>query len=179
MSCLLALCLQLGIGVTHANPQDCGIWYLCEPNAPYVQHLNAFDWYAGVETETFRVGYERLGQNGTDATIPGYGKLHDAGEVEGVYAERRFEFGMAFLEGGLWVYRSGYAVNPGWEPRSDWYSSSRLAPGAIAGAGLRYGPAELRYSIRMAENRSTDPNENHLPSTIKAFTQTITIGVSF
>ncbi len=32
MSCLLAVCLQLGVGLTYANPQDCGIWYTCGPS---------------------------------------------------------------------------------------------------------------------------------------------------
>lgn len=166
MSCLLAVCLQLGVGLTYANPQDCGIWYTCGPTEPHELHLTAADWSVGAVGAAWRVDYERTGAFGADARVSNVSgapaSYVGSGTVEGGLATFVSRAGPAFVELGPWVYRATWDENV-----ADWSGApnrayrgpvnatgSRISLGVIGGLGARLGPFELELSARSAENRA-------------------------
>ena len=180
-NCLLALCLQLGVGVSHANPQDCGIWYMCGPQYPHTLHLDSVSESIGIETEHWRVGYENLGRftstakaiaSENPALIPCAPKCYPisnwygSGKVAGGYVEYIVRRGAWHFEAGPWLYRATWqenltefpldAVCGGGSPlvRSTHcnVSADKTTIGAMGGIG--YGPVAV--TIRNASDRGPD-----------------------
>lgn len=183
MSCVLgALCLELGLGLAHANPQGDGMFYDAE--LPYVQHLNALTWSAGVAARDWRAGYEHLGRNGTDALVhpdnvpngPRYA-MHSEGTTEGLYLEYMVRQGRLHAEAGVWLYRASYWLNqPNAQPGTLTVDGGQsYSVGPLVGIG--YG--HLNWNIRGTPCRAKDMNGNNFPSTVKGFVQTITLRMVF
>jgi len=168
VTCLLAICLQLGLGLTHANPQDCGIFYLCDQ--PANLHLNTLSWSAGVESETFRAGYEHLGSFRTDGLVDG-DWMHASGSVEGVYTQfvaRQKDWWVGI---GTWEYRAGVSLK--WRQQPDQGGAFSIGP--MVSVGNKY----LQWNIRVTPARGRDANGNNFPSPVKAFTQSVSVNFTF
>jgi len=176
MECLLALCLQLAAGWTHANPQNCGIWYLCQPDAPYTLHQDSPTYSVGVAGEHWRAGWQGLGRTETDAhvpppVVPVPEFFRTIGKNRGFYVEGVYRKGPFDFEGGLWLYRSTVAVAV-----NDYrFNSGANSVGPIAGASYNVGPFALALTVRGTESRATDWNGNHQPSPTKGFASTLEV----
>lgn len=182
MICALALmCLQIGLGVSHANPQDCGIWYMCGRQYPHALSLNSPSVSVGGESRNWRVGYEYSGRFGSEARaiatidptlIPCAPRCyplstwHGSGKVEGVYVQYVVHSGPWSAEAGPWVYRTTWEVDiPDYTNYATCsgthtylsttncnVSTDKTSLGAMFGVG--YGPVVL--SVRSAEDRGPD-----------------------
>lgn len=53
-TCLFYLCLQLSFGLSHANQQGCGIWYMCGVLYPHDLDISTTYVELGVERENWR-----------------------------------------------------------------------------------------------------------------------------
>ena len=178
MSCLLAICLQLGLGMAHANAQDCGIWYTCSRGSEYVLHQNAGTYSAGVAGRAWRAGVQSLGHTQTDALVaePGMRSVyfHTTGAARGLYAEALFPAGLLTFEAGLWAYRSTVLSDIG----AHHFSSGAAGLGPMFGVSYAAEHLSIGASIRGAENRSCDWNGNHQPSPTKGFATTLELRVT-
>ena len=185
MSCLLAICLELGLGLSVANGQDPGIWYMDGPQYPHVLHLTSPELSVGATGEHWRAGLQYLGKFGADARAiasndptligcaPGCYPMstwHGSGKVYGAYAQYVAHWGAWRAEAGPWVYRAT------WEERVPDYagrgtctqreprfqitdcnvSTDKTSVGAIGGIGRDFGPYSAVMSIAMASDRGVD-----------------------
>lgn len=194
LNCLLtAVCLNLSAGVTHANPQDCGIWYVCGPQTPYTLGLDSPSVGLGVETEHWRAGYEFLGRFSSEAVVGAlpdgspcggckFEHYHGSGKVHGFYGEYIHHMGAFRMEGGLWLYHSSWEENvPDWQnvtgapPQSTTVSQAGWHPGVILGVGYDIGRYTLSLNARMAANS----HDSYSPSIVKSFATNFSIRYSW
>ena len=162
--------LVLILGISHANPQDCGIWYVCNASSPYVLHQNAPTFGVSETVGKWQLGVQTLGRTETDAYVVdnGFtGVFRTVGKEWGVSVLRRWESKGLSLDAGLWVYKSEVFS---WI--NDQYYTSH-AFGVAPMASLQY--KSVAVTIRGAENRSRDWNGNHQPSPIKGFVTTFEV----
>ena len=121
MSCLIALCLQLSMGLSHAVAQDPGIWYMQGPQYPHELHIEPPSLSVGLAGEHWRAGYEYLGKFRADARAIAsedpaliacaprcypISAWHGAGKVGGLYLQATGRWGRWGAQLGPWVYRA-------------------------------------------------------------------------
>ena len=187
LPCIAALCLQLGVGVAHANPQDCGIWYTCGPDQPHTLHLNGLDWSVGLASEHWRFGYEDAGNTSVEARVPAFidrypgpmAQFNGNGWLRGVYGMYSLCAGKLCLEAGPWFYKAMWAETligiPG-RPYIINESAVKLSPGAIGGVTYRLNNrVEFAADIRSANNFATAGDGGLMQSITKGFTTTFVI----
>lgn len=151
LPCLLALCIQLGAGMSSAGGQDCGIWYMCGPQYPHQLHLTSPAFSVGTEGRNWRAGYAYLGKFQADATAiasplpqdvacaPGcypMSQWHGSGRVGGIYLQYVAHWRGFRAEIGPWFYRATWH-----ETVPDWYvnpASFAAYPQALAKWGAGY-----------------------------------------
>lgn len=120
--------VEVSAGVTHANPQDCGIWYMCGQQYPHNLDLNSPAFSFGFTGDLpykhsgWRAGVEYLGKfsaNGIVGPMPdstfncptsNCPQTHFSGDgkVWGLYAEYIYHIGKWRLEGGPTLYRASW-----------------------------------------------------------------------
>jgi hypothetical protein len=184
MQCIAFLCLQVALGLSHANPQDCGIWYTCGPQYPNAFGLNSPSLALGVESRVWRAGVEYTGRfwnrgyapdTSDPAAIACAPRCYPvstwigAGKVFGVYAQyvARLPHGFS-LEAGPWLYRATWnelvpdAVDmnhrnlPPCVFRDEGHSTSW---GAMVGASYALDDANsVALSVRSAADHGAQPS---------------------
>lgn len=161
--------LVLLLGVSHANPQDPGIWYVADQ--PHVLHQNAFTYGLGRETEKYRVGIQSLGKQETDAIV-GQAYFTTIGKQWGIYAQRKWSIaGPVKLSGGLWIYRGEVDSTIS----QHYFSSVSWGYAPLVGVESTWHHVCYALTVRGAENRSVDWNGHHQPSPIKGFVSTFEV----
>lgn len=121
MSCLIALCLQLSLGLSHAGGQDPGIWYMDGPQYPHELHLTSPAAGIGLAGPHWRAGYQYLGKFTSDARAIAsddpaligcaprcypLSAWHGAGKVGGLYLQATGSWGRWGGQIGPWLYRA-------------------------------------------------------------------------
>src|SRR5438309_10818812 len=67
LDCLLPwVCMEFGLGASHAHPADCGIWYMCGPQYPHTIIDNSASASVGFVGKRWRFGLEYLGRFAVD-----------------------------------------------------------------------------------------------------------------
>lgn len=198
---LLALGLQISLGLSHAMPQDSGIWYLKDgPNAPYRLYLDSPSVGVGFEGKHWRVGYEYLGRFGSRAiTAASYDNLFahcptnpcatehfiTEGKVHGLYGEYIVRYKQVGFEIGPTIYRStlkvaipdatGYNGSTWSTPVDVNLSKDSWRLGAIV--GVRFDRGRFTYSLntRIASNDT----QSYLPSIVKGVVTNFQVRYNF
>lgn len=196
--CIGLMCLQFGLGVSHANPQDSGIWYMQGPQYPHTLALNSPNGLIGVQSESFRIGIEYLGRFEANAAavatndpskvacapgcFPISSQWHGTGRVMGLYATGVARSGPWYVEGGPFLYRATWNEhvddwrNPsiaGYPVQPVNISSDRTSLGALIGAGYRAGRLEYGIGIHLCPDRGNEP------SIVKGYVTDLTIRWTF
>lgn len=189
MSCILALCLQLGLGAAYALPQDSGIWYV--QSYEHTLHLTSLDYSVGVESSHWRAGVQSMGRTSAQAivganvdgtTCVGCPVDHYSGDgkVFGLYAQYIWHLARWRAEFGPWIYRASWqeqvpdyhwACGTVWCVYPTYISSAAWSLGVVGGIGRDFGPYSIALSARMAGDRGRDTSPTghgyDMPSIIK------------
>ena len=184
MSCLIALCLELGAGLAGANMQDSGIWYMTGPQYPHELHRTSPAASIGVAGTNWRAGVKYAGRFGADslaiasidptkiACAPACFPIthwHGTGKVYGVYAQYVAHWGAWRAEAGPWIYRATWQENipdfnlygscggqPATMVHSCNVSTDKTSLGAMGGLGRDFGAYSAVVSVQMASDRGSD-----------------------
>ena len=191
LPCIFNLCLQLGLGVAHATPQDCGIWYTCGPDQPHTLHLDGLDWSAGItdDTKTWRLGYEDAGNTSVESRVPAFigqypgpmAQFNGSGTLRGFYATYTHCWDKWCGEVGPWIYKAHWAETLiGLPGRPTIYEDAgKFAPGEIVAVRYRFNDSvDFVLSERSANNRGVAADGGLLQSITKGFTTSFTIQVT-
>ena len=177
-TCSQAAELEVGVGLAHANGQDCGIWYMCGPGEPYQLHLTTPSYSVGLQGANWRAGWLDLGRYGADATATGtdaeaalgapLSQWHGKGKVRGAYLQYVAHLGAWRAEAGPWVYRATWQEDiPNWFCVRDCngrtpglhhlrVSNDKTSLGAVMGLGRDFGRVSAVASVAMASDRGCD-----------------------
>ena len=170
MNCLLALCLQLGLGFSHANTENCGIWYMCGVLYPHQLNVTNVAATVAVQKGNWRVEgsydgkFRSAATTGPDATssfdtcggVPGPNcpaeHFYTDGKEQNLCVEWVAHLGQHLqAELGPCVYHATFTVNvvdwvyqgqPGgrWLPQPVNMSANKWNPGFAAGIAYSFTP---------------------------------------
>jgi hypothetical protein len=182
--------IQFGLGISHANPQDCGIWYMCGQQYSHNLTLDSPDVSLGLKGDNWRAGLEYLGRFASEATaissnnpalIPcapqcyPISRWNGAGKLFGFYTEYVYRIDKWHIEAGPWVYRATWTedIPDYWMPNVGRIhvnvSADSINVGAVLGGGYDFGRFGLAGTIRMASDRGPDR------SIVKGFVSTLQV----
>jgi hypothetical protein len=185
LTCMLAVCLQLGVGYGHANPQDAGIWWMSGPQYSHSMNMNSTSFKVGAATDHWRLGIESLGKFRIDSTAIAsdnpsdvfcapkcqpISHWHGQGRVFGAYLERAFNITSHWtMLAGAWGYRAtwdetipdfqayvGPTIPKAYGPISVNVSANSWSPGGIVGVEYSLGHLSIETNLRMVEDRGPD-----------------------
>lgn len=192
MSCLLAWCIALGLGVGHANPQGTGEWYMA-------QYDHALLLTSPVAEVALERGHARLslsydgryavrsvvGSN-TDGTA-GSGPMEHysgSGKLANLCASWVQHAGPWRLEGGPCLLKASweervpdyvYWGSGKWNAWPTNLSANHFVPGASLAVGYDRGPLTIALGAKLCELRGTDTNGNNMPSICRGVSEGLTI----
>jgi len=177
--------IEVGAGLAHALPQNCGIWYDCGVAGTRLG-LDSLDWSVGLAGDHWRAGYEHAGRFTTSALIypdacqrsrclP-YGVWQGAGRLDGLYAEYVARLGHWHAEVGPWLYRADWTERYG---RRGAYTAGAVTPGIIGGVGYDLGRYTLAATAKSCNAEGHAPDGGIYQSICKGAAWSLTARVRF